>query len=310
MSRRLRSLMISIPVLLLLSFSTAVLADNDGFKSVQITSEKVGSGIHMLQGRGGNIGVSVGEDGVFLIDDQFAPLTKKIKKAIKAISKEPIRFVLNTHWHGDHTGGNENLGKSGTVIVAHENVRNRLSMEQFIEAFGRKVPAAPEEALPTITFKDEVTFHLNGETIEVRHVKNAHTDGDSIVFFTKANIVHTGDVFFNGSYPFIDVSSGGSLDGVIAAANMLLTVTNDGTKFIPGHGPSADRNDLTAYRDMLTDLKKNVAKLMRSGSPLREVIAAQPTALYDEKWGTGFLKPRMFTEILYASLKNRKTIKK
>ncbi|MCP4249053.1 MAG: MBL fold metallo-hydrolase, partial [bacterium] len=203
-------------------------------EDVEIETTKVAENLYMLVGAGGNIGLSVGPDGAFLIDDQFAPLTEKITAAIKAVTEAPIRFVVNTHWHFDHTGGNENLGKAGAVIVAHENVRRRMSTEQFIAAFDRRVPASPPGALPVITFADAVTFHLNGDELHVFHVAPAHTDGDSIVHFRKANVLHLGDTFFDGMYPFIDVSAGGSIAGMIEAVDRALKLCDDKTKIIPG----------------------------------------------------------------------------
>lgn len=205
----------------------------------------------MLLGAGGNIGVSVGADGVFVIDDRYAPLTEKIKAAVRALSTAPIRFVINTHWHGDHTGGNENLAHDGTLIIAQENVRKRMSVEQFIAAFNSRVPPKPVVALPVVTFTDGVTFYLNGDTIQVLHVKAAHTDGDAIIYFRKANVIHAGDTFFNGFYPFIDASTGGSLDGMTAAADQILSLANDQTRIIPGHGPLGGRAEVKAFRDML-----------------------------------------------------------
>ena len=269
---------------------------------VEIRVQELRGSVRMLTGQGGNLGVSAGEDGVFLIDDQFAPLTEKIRAAIGTFSEAPVRFVLNTHWHGDHTGGNENLGKAGAVIVAHENVRKRMSAEQFMETFGRKVPAAPKDALPVVTFAESVTFHLNGDTIRVKHVPPAHTDGDSIVFFEKANVLHTGDLFFNGRYPFIDLSSGGSLDGVIAAADVAIAMCDDETKIIPGHGELATKADYIAYRDVLKAIRERVQKLIDEGKTQDEVIAAKPTAEWDETWGAGFMRPPVFLSIVYDSL--------
>ena len=285
-----------------LGFSPSVRAQGQDFSKVEVAAEKLAEGVHMLTGAGGNIGVSSGPDGVFLIDDQYAPLTPKIKAAVAAISDKPIRFVLNTYWHGDHTGGNENMGGAGVLIVAHDNVRKRMSAEQFIEAFGSKVPASPAVALPVVTFSDTVTFHLNGDEIQAFHVAPAHTDGDSIIILRKAKVVHMGDTFFNGLYPFIDVSSGGSLEGMIAAADRVLGMVDETFRLIPGHGPSARRPDLVAFRAMLAGVRDNVKPMVTAGKTLAEVQAAKPTAAWDEKWGKGFLKPEQFVAIAYSAL--------
>jgi len=283
----------------------ALAAQQDDFSKVEVTSAKVAEGVYVLTGQGGNIGVSLGEDGVFLIDDQYAPLTTKIRAAVSSLTPQPIRFVLNTHWHGDHSGGNENLGKLGIVIVAHENVRKRMSVEQFLEAFGQKVPASPKAALPIITFADSITFHLNGDEIRSFHVAPAHTDGDTVVHFKKANVVHMGDCFFNGMYPFIDLSSGGSIDGVIAAADKVLAITDMSTKIIPGHGPVGDKAALQIFRDVLVSIRDRVKTMVVAGKTLDEVKAAAPTKDFDAKWGGGFMKPEVFTAIVYQSLKGK-----
>lgn len=274
------------------------------FDSVQVRSAKLADGVFMLTGSGGNIGLSSGEDGIFIIDDQFAPLTDKIKAAIASStgSAAPVRFVLNTHWHWDHTGGNENMGKAGAVIVAHENVRKRMSVENFNTFFKNTIPASPAVALPVVTFTTDVTFHLNGEEIHIFHVDPAHTDGDAIVHFLKSNIVHMGDCFFNGFYPFIDVSSGGSVTGMIAAVDRVLAMINDQTKLIPGHGRLGTRSELKAFRDMLAGVRDNVAKLIAEGKTLDEAKAAKPSRSFDETWGKGFLSPDDFVAIVYASL--------
>src|SRR5262245_56719058 len=204
-----------LPTLLAAAALVTPLQQEPDWKAVEVKASPVAGNVHVLTGRGGNIGVSAGDDGVFLVDDQYAPLTDKVKAAVAGISPRPIRFLLNTHWHGDHTGGNENLGKAGVVIVAHENVRRRMSVEQFIEAFDEKVPPAPAQALPVVTFTDAVTFHMNGDDVRCFHVPPAHTDGDTVVHFQKADVIHMGDLFFNGMYPFIDVATGGSFEGVI-----------------------------------------------------------------------------------------------
>jgi len=272
------------------------------FSKVEITITKLAEGLHVLFGAGGNIGVSSGKDGVFVIDDQYAPMTAKIRAAVAGISDQPIRFVLNTHWHGDHTGGNENLGGAGAIIVAHENVRKRMSVEQFLEAFNERVPASPAVALPVVTYAESVSFHLNGDEIHCFHLPPAHTDGDSVVHFKKANVIHMGDLFFNGLYPFIDASSGGTLDGMIGAADQVLGMANETTQIIPGHGPMAKRADLKVFRDMLAAVRDKMKPLVAAGKTLAEVQAAKPTQAFDEKWGKGFLKPEQFVAVAYASL--------
>ena len=291
-------------LLLLVSTITGTQADSakDEFSDVSIDTIKVEDGIYMLMGMGGNIGVSVGEDGVFMIDDQFAPLTTKIKTAIKEISDKPVRFVLNTHWHSDHTGGNENLGNEGVVIVAHDNVRERMTKDGFIEALNKKMPASPPAALPVITFNDRVTFHLNKQEIEVTHRSNAHTDGDSIVVFKSANVVHMGDTFFNGLYPFIDASSKGSVKGLIDTANHVLAMVDYRAKIIPGHGPLGDKQALLEYRDMLVTVRDRMRKLMGQGKSIEEIIALKPNADFDPTWGKSFLKPDAFLRILHAAM--------
>ena len=274
-------------------------AQQQDFSKVEVKTEKVAEGVYMLQGAGGNIGLSVGPDAAFLIDDEYAPLTPKIKAAVAALTDKPIRFVLNTHWHGDHTGGNKDMGEAGSLIVAHENVRRRMSTEQFIAAFNMREPAAPPRALPVVTFTDAVTFHLNGDEILAVHVPPAHTDGDSVVHFRKANVIHAGDTFFNGFYPFIDLDTGGSVAGMIGAADRMLALADDRTRIIPGHGPLGTKADLKAYRDMLATARDRVAALVKAGKTLEQVTAAAPTAELDAKWGQGFLKPAAFVSILY-----------
>ena len=216
-----------------------------------------------------------------------------------------MKFVINTHWHGDHTGGNENLGKAGAIIVAHENVYKRLSTDQVLVAFDREIPARPKEALPVITFTRDVTFHLNGDELKVFHVENAHTDGDAIIYFTKANAVHMGDTFFNGMYPFIDTEHGGSIDGMIAAVGRMLEMIDDDTKIIPGHGPLGARAQLQAYHDMLVGVREAIQAEVAAGKSVDEVVAANPTAAYDGEWGGGFLNPERFTRIVAGDLSSR-----
>jgi len=290
--------------LLLSLLSLPAFAQQD-FSKVEIRTEKLSDTVYMLVGAGGNLGLSVGDDAVFLVDDQFAPLTPKIEAAIAKITPKPVKFVLNTHWHGDHTGGNENLGKAGALIVAHENVRKRMSVENFIEFLGMKTEPDPRIALPVVTFTTDVTFHLNGDEIFAQHAPRAHTDGDAIVHFRKSDVVHMGDIMFNKLYPFVDTSTGGTVEGVIAAADRTLKEVGDTTRIIPGHGPLANRADLQAYRDMLATISGRVRDQMRAKRTLEQVQAAKPTAEFDAVWGKGFLKPDKFVEMLYKNMEKR-----
>jgi cyclase len=295
-----RSLALAVSLVALSALPAAAQQD---FSGVEIEAQEVAKGIYMLTGEGGNLGLSVGEDGGFLIDDQYAPLTGKILAAVKELTAEPVRFVANTHYHGDHTGGNENMGEAGALIVAHENVRRRMATGTFMEAFNRQVDPAPPGALPVVTFTDAASFHWNGEEIRIFFVGPAHTDGDSIIHFVNADVFHMGDTLFNGMYPFIDVSAGGRIDGLIAAADRVLAVTTEKTRLIPGHGPLANKADLQAYRDMLAEARDRVAKLRAEGKTKEQVVAAKPTAGLDEKWGGGFMQPDVWVGLVYDSMK-------
>lgn len=286
--------------------AASVAAQQEDFSKVEIKPTKLADGLYMLTGAGGNIGLSVGDDAVFLVDDQYAPLTERIKAAIAAITDKPVRFVLNTHWHFDHTGGNENLGQAGALIVAHDNVRKRMSVEQFIKDFNMKIPASPKAALPIITFSETTTFHLNGEEIQAVHVPPAHTDGDSLVHYRKANVLHMGDTFFNGAYPFFDMSSGGSIEGMIGAAEKALSLANASTKIIPGHGPLADRKALETFITVLKTSRDRIKTLVSAGKSADEVVAAKPLAEYDATWGKGFIQSDQFVRLVHASLSGQR----
>jgi glyoxylase-like metal-dependent hydrolase (beta-lactamase superfamily II) len=272
------------------------------FQDVQIQTVPVADGVFMLRGRGGNIGLSVGRDGAFVVDDQYAPLTEKIKAAIAAVTDHEVRFVVNTHWHFDHTGGNENFGEAGALIVAQENVRKRMSIDQFMEAFDRHVPAAPAIALPVITFTDAMTFHWNGDDIHVVHAQHAHTDGDALIHFRKANAIHMGDTYFNGSYPFIDAQAGGTIDGVIAAAEWVLRVANSDTKIMPGHGPLSHADELRGYRNMLIAVRDRVRAMINDGRSIDEVVTGKPTRDFDAEWGA---EPDDFVRWVYQGMVRR-----
>ena len=289
---------------LLATSAIPALAQRD-FSSVEIKPQAVADDLYMLTGAGGNMALQVGDSGAFLVDDQFAPLSDKILAEIKKLTDQPLRFVINTHWHGDHTGGNENMGKAGALIVAHENVRKRMSTEQFTALWDRTTPASPEAALPVITFTDATTFHWNGDEVRVEYVGPAHTDGDSVIHFKKANVIHMGDTFFNGSYPYIDLSAGGSVDGVIENARRILELANDQTKIIPGHGPLTDKQGLQQYHDLLLRLRNKIKTLVDAGNTKEQVIAARPTAEFDAKYGQGFMKPDVWAGIVYDSLKQQ-----
>jgi glyoxylase-like metal-dependent hydrolase (beta-lactamase superfamily II) len=277
----------------------APLAAQAQMENVKIKATKLADGIHMLAGKGGNIGVLTGPDGTFMIDDQFAPLTARILAAVKGIGGDTPRFVLNTHYHHDHTGGNENLGKAGVTIVSHDNVRKKLAEGATIKAFNKVIPPAPKAAVPTITFAEDMTFHLNGETVHVFHSPNGHTDGDSIIHFQKANVIHAGDLFFNGFYPFIDVGGGGTVKGVIAAVDKMLARADGNTKIIPGHGPLADKAALIAYREMLTTAQTRLSALKSSGKSAADAVAAKPLADMEKVWGDGFLPTDKWITIVY-----------
>jgi glyoxylase-like metal-dependent hydrolase (beta-lactamase superfamily II) len=282
--------------------AAGLVAQQPNFDSVVVRTQPAGRGVHMLTGSGGNIALAVGDDFAFLVDDQFAPLTAKILAAVRGVTDKPVRFLVNTHWHGDHAGGNENMAKAGVILVAHDNVRTRMSTEQFTELFNRRSPPSPRGALPVVTFVESVTFHLGGETVHVVHVPPAHTDGDAIVHFVQANTIHMGDNYFKDVYPFVDLSSGGSFEGVIRAADVALGYANDSTRIIPGHGAMANRADLKKYRDVMVQVRDRVAALIRQGKTREEVIAAKPTAEWDATWGAGFMKPDVFLGIVYQSM--------
>lgn len=271
-------------------------------EEITITTLEVQNGIYMLVGQGGNIGLFIGEDGTFLIDDQFAPLTPKHLEAIKAVGGEVPRFLINTHYHSDHTGGNENLGKAGTLIFSHDQVRERLTVETVIKAFNMVTPPLPKAALPVVTFSSDITFHLNGDTLRAFHVPRAHTDGDSVIHFKNANVIHSGDVFFNGLYPFIDVDHGGTVKGMIQAADAVLELADGNTKIIPGHGPLGDKAQLQVYRDMLATAYERLSQLKAKGMSMEEAVAEKPLADLEELWGKGMFPGEKWISLIYEGL--------
>jgi glyoxylase-like metal-dependent hydrolase (beta-lactamase superfamily II) len=268
------------------------------FKSFQLSDT-----VYMLKGAGGNVGISAGDDGLYIIDDQVKPVTAQLLDAIKEISDAPIRFVINTHYHYDHTGGNETLGGQGTVIIAHDNIRSRMNSEQVNIFLGSTTAAYPAPALPVLTFNDQISLHLNGESATAYYVANGHTDGDSIIHFPVSNVIHMGDMHFNGLYPFIDLDAGGSIQGMIAAAELGLSLANESTHIIPGHGPLATVEDLENYRAFLAKATANVQQLIDQGLDLQQAIAAEPTKEWDESLGKAWITPAQFVTFIYNSLK-------
>jgi glyoxylase-like metal-dependent hydrolase (beta-lactamase superfamily II) len=274
------------------------------FSKVTIETQDLGGGVYMMTGAGGNLGVSVGENGVLLIDDQYAPLSDKIAAAISALSDKGVTYLFNTHHHGDHTGGNENFGNGGAIIVAHDNVRRRLSADQ-VDARGNDVLALPDAAWPVITYSDKTTFYYNGQEVNAHHTPAAHTDGDVIIHFKQADVIHMGDTFFNNMYPFIDVSAGGGIDGVIDAHNLALSLAGPNTKIIPGHGPLATVADLIATRDLIASARDAIKPMVDAGKSAEEIVAAKPLDALNLPWPTdGFITPDIFAQLVATSLSN------
>lgn len=287
----------------LLLFSWTLLAQDPN--EVEIIPLKLTDNIYMIAGSGGNMGLMTGPEGTLLIDSQFAPLSEKIAATIKTLTDSPVKYLVNTHWHGDHTGGNENFAKAGALVIAHDNVHKRKSTEQFMQAFGRKVPAAPKAAQPIISFNDNVTLHINGEDVMVLHDHFGHTDGDAVVYFPKSNVLHMGDTYFQGKYPFVDLSSGGSIVGMIKSVNRSLFLCDDETQIIPGHGHVSNRKELLAFRDMIHEVYTRVKKAIQSGLTLEEIQAANLTREYDHEYDGGFISAEKFLNALYTELEEQ-----
>ena len=286
-------------LLVLCALPAGAMAQTD-YSKVEIKATKVAGNVYMLEGAGGNIGVSVGSDGILIVDDQFAPLADKIRAALKGLNQGKLRFILNTHWHGDHTGGNVAFGPEAPII-AHDNVRKRLSTEQRIEFFKSTVPAAPKEALPVITFNQSLSVHFNGEEIRAIHFPNGHTDGDSVIFFTTSNVVHLGDDFFAGAFPFVDVDNGGNVVGLAKNIGEIITKIPAGAKLIPGHGPLATIDDLKLYHRMLLETTDIVRKKVAAGKTVDQI---KSEGLPEEwkSWGTRFIKTDQWIQLIFNSL--------
>ena len=287
--------------LVLLAPGPIALAQAPDLSKVEYRSEKLGDNLFALFGGGGNIAVLTGPDGALVVDSDLVELSPKLRAALTMVSEKPARFLINTHFHFDHAGGNATLGRGGTVIVAHDNVRKHLMTRQVVDVGVTKIitEPTPPEGLPVVTFSDGVKFHVNGETVAVNHVANAHTDSDAFVFLEKANVLHTGDLFMSLGYPFVDGGNGGTLDGLIAAHARALALCNDQTRVIPGHGALVGKAELQAYHDMLVVVRKRVSDLVRKGRTLEQVQAATPTKEYDERWGKGFVNSQVFVQRIF-----------
>jgi cyclase len=287
--------------LLLVLFVLAAAAQGQtDYSKVQMKATKVAGNVYMLEGAGGNIGVSVGDDGILIVDDQFAPLADKIRAALKGLADKKLKFILNTHWHGDHTGGNVVFGPEATII-AHDNVRKRLSTEQKSTVFNSTTPPSPKEALPVITFDQQLSVHFNGEDIRAIHFPHGHTDGDSVIFFSASNVVHLGDDFFAGRFPFVDLESGGSVEGLVRNIGELVNKIPADAKLIPGHGPLSTLDDLKSYHRMLQQTTEIVRQKIAAGKTLDQI---KSEGLPDEwkPWGQGFIKTDRWVETIYKSL--------
>lgn len=289
---------IFVPLFVLL-FTISIHAQQD-FSKVQIKATKISGNVYMLEGSGGNIGVSVGDDGILIVDDQFAPLADKIRAALKGIADKKLRFILNTHWHGDHTGGNVVFGPEAPII-AHDNVRKRMATDQKSEFFKRTTPASPKEALPVITFDHNLSVHFNGEEIRAIHYPHGHTDGDSVIFFTTSNVVHLGDNFFAGRFPFVDLDSGGSVEGLTKNIGEIIEKIPAGAKLIPGHGPLSTIDDLKLFHRMLQETTNVIREKISAGKTLDQMKSEGMPEEW-KTWGTGFIKTEMWIEIVHRSL--------
>lgn len=289
-------------IFLLFCFSLCALSAQESFDEVQIEAQAVTDDIYVLYGRGGNIGLAVAQDYAYLIDDQYRELSEKIIQAVREITDKPIRFVINTHWHVDHTNGNENMAQHGAIIIAHESVRKRMSGYQE-RSGGRIVPPQPFMALPRITFTDELTIHLDSlRKMHIMHVEHAHTDGDAFVYFPQNNVIHLGDNFPNGGYPYIDMNSNGDIEGFIKNLNLALLITDEDTRIIPGHGKVTNRQVLREYRDMLVTLRLRVKKAKATGKTLEEVQQMGLSAEWDGAFGKGFIKPDQVVAAIYQTV--------
>jgi len=271
---------------------------------VQVSTEKLAANLYVLQDSGGmgNTTVLTGDDGVLMIDTKVENSVDQLLAKIAELSGKPIRFAVITHWHFDHVGGNEKVAQTGAAIIAHENVRKQMGIAHDMKLLNAKVPPSPEAARPMVTFTKDLALHMNGEVVRVFHVEPGHTDGDAVIYFPNANVIHMGDLYFEGLYPYIGIYSGGSINGMIKVIGQILPTIDENTRVVPGHGPVSNKARLEEYVSMLTAIRDNVSRLMQEGKTMEKAIAAKPTQAFDEKWGKGFLPPDQFARLVYMDL--------
>jgi glyoxylase-like metal-dependent hydrolase (beta-lactamase superfamily II) len=298
---------IFVPIFCLFSITSKAQNNVD---TVTIRPVQVAENLYFLKGAGGNIGVFIGQEGTLMIDNQFAPLSNKINGAIKTLSPNDIRFVINTHIHGDHSGGNENFKNMGAIIVAHDRVMERMSKEQINRTDKSVIPPRPEDAWPMISFENKLNFYLNQEDIELLHIDPGHTDGDVVVHFKKANVYHMGDLFVNYGYPFIDYNNGGSINGFISSLDSFLKTMDDNTKIIPGHGELSTKADVKKFRDRLAEIRDEVATALKKGKKVEDIGSLPIASKYDEEWGKGFVKGKDFVLQVAENLRETQPVKK
>ena len=286
-------------ILYLLFLTVSTINAQGRFDEVEVVTTKVTNELYMLQGAGGNIAILTGDDGVLMVDSQFADLSEKNKAAIKKLSDHKVNFLINTHWHGDHTGGNEAFAEDGAIIVAHQNVKNRLSKDELIQAFSREIKAKPKGFWPVISYNEDMQLHFNEEEVILIHVHNAHTDGDGLVYFADRNVLHMGDTYFQGKFPFIDLSTGGSVDGLIEAVQAAMMLCDTETIIIPGHGALSDKKELFEYYTMLVTMKHRVMTAIVEGKTVDDIKTMGLDEGY-EAWGTGFISSEKMLDQIWT----------
>jgi glyoxylase-like metal-dependent hydrolase (beta-lactamase superfamily II) len=306
-NKRIKQTIYSMLIFIMLGHLIAILCE-PGLVTVyashlEINTTKLTDNIYVIHSSGGNAIVSIGDDGIIMVDDQYAFLTEKMKSVIAEISNQTIKFVINTHWHPDHVGGNEKLGENGTVIVSHDNVKKRLSDDQFFEFIDKTFPPLSNKGLPDLTFSENMTFYQNDELVKITHLGAGHTDGDAAVFFTKNNVIHVGDDFSDRSYPLVDLSSGGSIDGLISSLKTILSIINEETKVVAGHSGISNQTKVKDYLNMLIDVSSQIEQMRQDGKLLDEITQSKPTSKYDAIYNDhSFIKPKDLVSIIYASL--------